>query len=215
MAKEDLSDTLALFEPILDIPEDRLRPIRLHHPSFREFLLTAERCNDLRFRVDECHAHMAILQRSIDLMLGSFGKDDVCDLRDPGALLSDLNPNDLQQHLPSEIQYACLFWVQHLIKSRTNITDNDVTHRFIKTHLLRWFEALAWMEQMAEGIATLDLLTSATSVSIHYAPKEFYLRLSRLNVHLFSENSSKMQNDSCNTANLLSAKLLLKYTSAL
>jgi hypothetical protein len=109
---------------------------------------------------------MAILQRSIDLMSGFFGKDDVCDLRDPGALLRDLDPNDLQQHLPSEIQYACSFWVQHLMKSKTNIVDNDFTHRFIKTHLLRWFEALAWMEQLAEGIATLDLLTSATSVSI-------------------------------------------------
>ncbi|KAJ5652439.1 hypothetical protein N7507_009865 [Penicillium longicatenatum] len=163
VAKENLSDTLALFEPILDIPEDRLRPIRLHHPSFREFLLTAERCDDLHFRVDECHVHMAILKRSIELMSEFFGKDDVCDLKDPGALLSDLNPNDLQQRLPSELQYACSFWVQHLMKSKARILDDDFTHRFINTHLLHWFEALAWMEQMAEGISTLDLLTSATS----------------------------------------------------
>lgn len=166
VAKENLSDTLVLFESILDVPEDRLRPIRLHHPSFREFLLTAERCNDLSFRVDECHAHMAIHKRSIDLMLEYFRKDDVCDLRNPGALLCDLNPNDLQQRLPSEIQYACSFWVQHLMKSKAKVLDDDFTHRFIKTHLLRWFEALAWMEQMAEGIATLDLLSSATSVSM-------------------------------------------------
>ena len=37
--KEDVDQTLEDLHAILDIPEDRTRLIRLHHPSFRDFLL--------------------------------------------------------------------------------------------------------------------------------------------------------------------------------
>jgi hypothetical protein len=38
---------------ILDISKDQIRPLRLHHPSFRDFLLEKERCRDLNFWVEE------------------------------------------------------------------------------------------------------------------------------------------------------------------
>jgi hypothetical protein len=47
--KEDVDQTLDDLYAILDIPEDRTRPIRLHHPSFRDFLLDKTRCNNPKF----------------------------------------------------------------------------------------------------------------------------------------------------------------------
>jgi hypothetical protein len=47
--KEDVDQTLEDLYAILDIPEDRTRPIRLHHPSFRDFLLDKTRCGDPKF----------------------------------------------------------------------------------------------------------------------------------------------------------------------
>ena len=47
--KEDVDQTLEDLYTILNIPEDRTRPIRLHHPSFRDFLLDKTRCSDPKF----------------------------------------------------------------------------------------------------------------------------------------------------------------------
>jgi hypothetical protein len=50
--KEDINETLEDLHAILDIPKDQIRLLRLHHPSFRDFLLEKERCGDLNFWAD-------------------------------------------------------------------------------------------------------------------------------------------------------------------
>lgn len=40
---------------IMDIPKDQNQQLRLHHPSFRDFLLNKDRCGE--FWVDEKEAH--------------------------------------------------------------------------------------------------------------------------------------------------------------
>ena len=47
--KEDVDQTLEDLYAILNILEDRTRLIRLHHPSFRDFLLDKTRCGDPKF----------------------------------------------------------------------------------------------------------------------------------------------------------------------
>jgi NACHT domain len=44
--KEDIDETLEDLHAILDIPEDQSRPLRLHHPSFHDFLFSKDRCGD-------------------------------------------------------------------------------------------------------------------------------------------------------------------------
>ena len=44
---------LADLHAILDIPKNTSRALRLHHPSFRDFLLNKNRCGDPNFWVDE------------------------------------------------------------------------------------------------------------------------------------------------------------------
>lgn len=39
LPKEVVDQTLEDLYAILDIPEDQTSPLRLHHPSFRDFLL--------------------------------------------------------------------------------------------------------------------------------------------------------------------------------
>jgi hypothetical protein len=41
--QEDLDQTVEDLHSILDVPKDKIRPLRLHHPSFRDFLLN-NRC---------------------------------------------------------------------------------------------------------------------------------------------------------------------------
>jgi hypothetical protein len=49
IAKGDIGQGLADLHAILDIPQDTQRPLRLHHPSFRDFLLSRDRCSDPHF----------------------------------------------------------------------------------------------------------------------------------------------------------------------
>jgi hypothetical protein len=46
MGIEDLVRTLNDLHLILDVPEELAQPIRLHHPSFRDFILDPKRCAD-------------------------------------------------------------------------------------------------------------------------------------------------------------------------
>jgi hypothetical protein len=57
LPKRAIEEGLADLHAILDIPKDTSRPLRLHHPSFRDFLLAKYRCSDPNFWVDEKQAH--------------------------------------------------------------------------------------------------------------------------------------------------------------
>jgi hypothetical protein len=53
ITKQQVDQTLNHLHAILDILEDQTRLLRLHHPSFRDFLLDKKRCDDSNFQVDE------------------------------------------------------------------------------------------------------------------------------------------------------------------
>ncbi|KAH9203354.1 hypothetical protein DL95DRAFT_472452 [Leptodontidium sp. 2 PMI_412] len=158
-SQEEVGQTLDDLHAILDIPRDQTCPIRLHHPSFRDFLLSKERCGDSNFQVDEKQAHQTLANCCIQLMFTSL-KQNVCEQEAPGTLVGNVESSQLEQCLPPEVQYACIYWVQHFEKSCTQLQDNDIVHQFLKLHLLHWLEALCWMRRLSEGIHAINLLES-------------------------------------------------------
>lgn len=60
--KQDVDQTLEDLHAILDIPEDPTRPVRTHHPSFRDFLLDRDRYGDGSFWVDEEQTHQLLAE---------------------------------------------------------------------------------------------------------------------------------------------------------
>jgi hypothetical protein len=163
-----VNQALKDLHAILAIPTDQARPLRLHHPSFRDFLLDKDRCGDSNFWVDEKQAHLMLADRCIQLM--SSLKQDICGLHDPGALLTTVKTSQVEQFLPPEVQYACRYWVSHLQRSSAHIFDNDKVHRFLREHLLHWLEALSWMQKIYEGIRAIISLESIASVSLLWPP---------------------------------------------
>jgi hypothetical protein len=161
--KQDVDQTLEDLHAILDIPEDRARPLRLHHPSFRDFLLNKDRCGDSHFWVDEKQTHRALANNCIRLMSTSL-KRDICGLRAPGVLVTDIQISIVEQCLPLEVQYACLYWVQHLQCSGAQLYDSDV-HQFLQEHFLHWVEALSLMGKMSHGAILVRTLESMLTVS--------------------------------------------------
>jgi hypothetical protein len=53
MEVEDVYTTLKSLRSVLVIPESHERPILLFHDSFREFLLSEQRCKDVNLRIDK------------------------------------------------------------------------------------------------------------------------------------------------------------------
>ena len=162
ITKQKVDQTLKDLHAILDISMDQTRLLRLHHPSFRDFLL--QRCGDSNFWVDEKQAHQTLTANCIRLM-SNFIKRDICDLDTPGALVTDIESSRVEKCLPPEVQYACLYWIEHLQKSSAQLSDNDQVHQFLQEHLLHWLEALSWMRKISEGIHAINSLESIALVS--------------------------------------------------
>jgi hypothetical protein len=163
--KQDVAQTLEDLHSILDIPEDQTCLLRLHHPSFRDFLLHKDRCSDPKFWVDERQAHQILADDCIRLMSNSL-KQNVCRQEAPGILVADVESSQIEQYLPPEVRYACLYWIQHLEKGGAQLYDNDQVYQFLQSHLLHWLEALSWTQKISEGILAIASLESIALVSI-------------------------------------------------
>ncbi|PQE16118.1 WD40 YVTN repeat-like-containing domain protein [Rutstroemia sp. NJR-2017a BBW] len=161
LPKEDIDQAVEDLHSILNIPEDRNHSIRLHHPSFRDFLLNKERCEDSNFWVDEKQTHQTLAFDCIKLM-STFLKQDICGQKAPGTLVTDIEIR-VENYLPPEVRYACIYWVQHLQKGGIQLQDNDQVYQFLQVHLLHWFEALSWIGKISEGIVAISSLESYIS----------------------------------------------------
>jgi hypothetical protein len=164
VTKEEVDQTLDRLHAILEVRKDQTRPLRLHHPSFRNFLLDTKRCNDSEYLVDEEQAHQRLARSCIQLLSMSL-KGDICDASVPGTIIDDIESSRVDHCIPQEVQYASLYWVHHLRKSGAQLRYNDEVDRFLRDHFLYWLEALGWMQKVSEGIVEIISLESIASVS--------------------------------------------------
>ena len=162
LPREDVDRTFEDLYAILDISEDPTHPLHLHHPSFHDFLLNKDRCGD--FWVDEKKAHQILAAGCIQLMSQTL-KKDICEMHAPGSQASQVESSWIEKCLPPEVQYACLYWVQHLQRSSSLVHDDEEAHRFLQVHLLHWLEALSWIGKASEGIHAILSLEAHVPVS--------------------------------------------------
>jgi hypothetical protein len=161
--KDTITLRLRHLHSVLNIPKDQDQPIRLLHPSFRDFLLDKQRCRDQHFWVDEREAHGALAESCLRLMSGNL-KRDICDLRAPGTLTSEVDNSCVEQCLPADLQYACCYWVQHLQRSRARLCDNSQVHTFLREHFLHWLESLSLLRKLSDGILSIRELLKTVQV---------------------------------------------------
>ncbi|OBT54069.1 hypothetical protein VE04_10354 [Pseudogymnoascus sp. 24MN13] len=150
--KEDIDNTFEDLYAILNIPKELTRPLRLHHPSFRDFLLSKDRCGE--FWVNEKEAHQILAASCIKLMSQTL-KKDICEMHAPGSQASQVKSSWIEECLPPEVQYACLYWVQHIQRGDSQVHSRGAAHRSRQDHLLHWLEALGWMGKTSEGIQAI------------------------------------------------------------
>jgi len=164
--QEAIDLRLRHLRSVLNVPDDPNAPIRLLHPSFRDFLVNNQRCCDPYFWVDEKKAHAALADSCMRLMSRSRDglRKDICGQRAPGTPICEVKEDQVDQFLPAELQYACRYWVQHTEKSETRLQDDGEVHVFLQKHLLHWLEALSLMRKTSEGILAISALEGLVTV---------------------------------------------------
>ncbi|KAK6541064.1 hypothetical protein TWF694_008441 [Orbilia ellipsospora] len=159
LPEETIEYRLKALRSVLNIPDNRHKPVRLFHLSFRDFLLGIKGKN--QFRIDEKKAHSEIAKNCIKLMSGSQGiKKDICGLGSPGSLRLEISQITVDRYISPELQYACRHWVYHLKSSGYPIADNSQVHIFLQQHLLHWLEATSILGNMYNTPETVNTLNS-------------------------------------------------------
>jgi hypothetical protein len=164
---EDVHRTLYELHSIVDVPQDLDRPVRLHHPSFRDFLVNRKRCGDDNFWVDESSTHEKLASHCLELMSAPDGlQQDICGLSQPGALRSEVEEETVASSVSPELRYACRYWVEHVERSQQSIADGDTVHVFLQTHLLHWLEAMSLVEETRQCVRLLARLQALIAVGV-------------------------------------------------
>jgi hypothetical protein len=158
-----ISQTVAKLHSVLDVPVDQAQPMRLHHDSFRNFLVDEKRCEDQRLLVTAREAHGRLATGCIKVMLSTL-KEDVCGHGLPGVTLSDVGGDLMDECLPEQTRYACLYWVSHVVQSGQRLSENGEVHKFLRKHVLHWIEAMGWMGKTSEAINAMAQLEEMTKV---------------------------------------------------
>lgn len=159
-----LNMTLDPLQSVLSIPEDTGSPIRVIHPSFRDFLLDQHRCSDNQFWIDRKQAHSKLAGSCIELMSSAL-KRNICGLPSPGSRAADIKGNELIRCVPLPLQYACRYWVGHLEQSDIDLFHDKAIEIFLREHFLHWLEALSVMGISSEGLIMIMKIGSMLTVS--------------------------------------------------
>lgn len=165
---------LRAFSAVLLI-HDIYQPVRILHGSFHDFILNKERYEKASKRtaggnnrenlwVNEKEVHVSLFGKCLSAM--EFLKQDICDLRDPGAMALDVTTEYSSAFLPTYVRYALRYWMIHFIESDPRDANmQDQTLGFLRKHFLHWIEAMSILKSLSEVIRLLHLLGETLAVS--------------------------------------------------
>ncbi|KFA45493.1 hypothetical protein S40293_10283, partial [Stachybotrys chartarum IBT 40293] len=104
---------LDMLHSVLDVPHSSKSPIRLLHLSFRDFLVDPMMRDETPLWVNEKQMHHDIAINCLRVMKARL-RVDICDMRNPGIARSVISRQSIADHIPQELEYSCLHWVNHL-----------------------------------------------------------------------------------------------------
>ena len=163
-----ISQRLSILRPVLNVPDDPSIPVQIFHRSFRDFLTDPDRYRSF-FWVNEQQTHDILATKCLQFLINSDQlKENICNQESLNVKRSDVRNIDISSAIPAEVAYACRYWVHHLQETGQSLIDDGTAHRFLRTHLLHWIEALSWLGNLPSVVSFLNSLRNLTHVSGHH-----------------------------------------------
>src|SRR5882762_4652157 len=138
------------------VPDDGDGPVRLLHPSFHDYLIDIDRCEDVNFVVDARAQHTLLAERCLRA-LQSLSRD-ICKIGD-ASMLNQTVPDlftRILRHIPAHVRYACRHWASHLSSGIIQNTTMDLLRRFCSHQLLNWLEVMSVLGDLGGAIGALQ-----------------------------------------------------------
>ncbi|OBS17386.1 hypothetical protein FPOA_12120 [Fusarium poae] len=150
---EAVDNRLDTLHSVLSVPPRRKEPVRLLQLSFLDYPITKES----EFRVDKRHAHQTLAKHCLRVMWGGL-RENICGLSFPGMRRSTVDSSELEEHIPAQVQYACMYWVYHQMEGDPGLNDSEKVYDFLTTHFLHWLEAMSLLGRVKECLDSLRSL---------------------------------------------------------
>ncbi|KAL3584749.1 hypothetical protein FPOAC2_13458 [Fusarium poae] len=85
-------------------------------------------------------------------------RENICGLSFPGMRRSTVDSSELEEHIPAQVQYACMYWVYHQMEGDPGLNDSEKVYDFLTTHFLHWLEAMSLLGRVKECLDSLRSL---------------------------------------------------------
>jgi hypothetical protein len=164
MRRGDVNNRLDLLHSVLDIPRSLDVPVRLLHLSFRDFLLDPKKKHSSRFWIDDKATHRKIAIQCLEIMYCKL-KKNICNFPNEGTQHVEVDRHSFNRYLPSELQYSCRYWAQHLAQSEDPFSELENAFPFLEKHFLHWVEAMSILGAVSDMVVIINTLQSITPVS--------------------------------------------------
>ncbi|EJC98345.1 WD40 repeat-like protein [Fomitiporia mediterranea MF3/22] len=138
-------------------------PIRPCHTSFRDYLLSSGREGDSWY-IDLEAQKGSIAMQCFDVIKNGL-RFNICNLESsyvPNDQVPDL-PDRIKVNIPAHLEYACLFWSQHLHEARFSHALLNELSELLNSRLLYWLEVMSLSEKV--NTASPALLNAMNWVS--------------------------------------------------
>ena len=150
LSEFQLDDTLQGLYSVLSIERDQSSPVKFLHLSFREFLLDPKRCLDENLHICAGTAHSEVLKACLQVLSSELKKN----------YFGILHPSEISggidcSQAPLALQYASLYWVDHLKHSASVSNHEGEVYHFLKSHFLYWIEFLSASQKMYEAVSAV------------------------------------------------------------
>ena len=163
--KAEVEELVGLCGSFLTIREET---VYLVHQSAKDYLSDRERKNIFLLGQEYEHANIACLCLE---KMSTILRKDICNLQAPGFPFSDVEQSSIRARIPSYIQYACLYWADHLQQAGSTkqetltLREDCQVLEFFRTHFLHWLEALSLMGKLSEAVLAIKSLGSIHRVN--------------------------------------------------
>ena len=151
---------------VLSIPDNKTKPVRLFHLSFRDFLLDQNIREKTEIWVDEKKKHSEITLQCLRVMREGLRKDP-CKLEHDGIQRMEIDQSLIDESISPELQYSCRYWAQHLEQCEDPMKRMDDVYLFLKEHFLYWMEAMSILGLASELVGMIDTTRQLIPVSNH------------------------------------------------